>query len=66
MSKFEIPICEKFILKPEEAAAYTNIGVNKIRQLATEEGCPFVIYSGNRILIKRIEFEKYLSRREWV
>lgn len=62
----EIPIWKKVALKPEEAAAYSNIGVNKIRKLANEEGCPFLLMSGSHILIKRKEFEEYISKRDWI
>ena len=63
MSKFEIPIWEKMTLTAEEAAAYSNIGVNKIRSMADEPQCPFVVFVGNRKLIKRKEFEKYIANR---
>lgn len=63
MSKFEIPIWEKMTLTPEEAAAYSNIGVNKIRSMADDPQCSFVVFVGNRKLIKRKEFEKFISNR---
>lgn len=56
-----VPIWEKAALTVEEAAAYSNIGVNKIRELIKEPRCNFVIYIGRRGLIKRKEFEKYIS-----
>ena len=59
----EVPIWEKMTLTPEEAAAYSNIGVNKIRAMADEPMCPFVIFTGRGRLIKRKEFEKYISSR---
>lgn len=59
--KYCIPIWKKFLLKPKEAAAYTNIGENTIRKLTKEPNCNFILYDGNRILIKRKEFEKYLT-----
>ena len=60
MNKFGVPIWEKMTLTPEEAAEYSNIGVNKIRSMADEPHCPFVVFVGNRKLIKRKEFEKYI------
>lgn len=63
MSKIEIPVWEKMTLTPEEAAAYSHIGVNKIRSMADEPQCPFVVFVGNRKLIKRKEFEKYIASR---
>ena len=63
MNKFDIPVWEKMTLTPEEASAYSNIGVNKIRNMADEPQCPFVVFVGNRKLIKRKEFEKYIASR---
>lgn len=45
----------------EEAAVYSNIGINKIDELAKKPMCPFVLYIGRKKLIKRKEFEKYIS-----
>lgn len=45
----------------EEAAVYSNIGINKIDELAKMPKCPFVLYIGRKKLIKRKEFEKYIS-----
>lgn len=61
MSKIEIPVWEKATLTIEEAAAYSNIGINKIDELAKKPKCPFVLYVGRKKLIKRKEFEKYIS-----
>lgn len=57
----KIPIWEKMNLTIEEAAEYSNIGINKINELAKDERCPFVLYIGRKKLIKRKEFEKYIS-----
>lgn len=57
-----IPIWEKAALTVEEAAAYSNIGLNKIRDLCNQKNCPFVLFVGNRRLIKRKLFEKYLEQ----
>ena len=40
--KKEIPFWEKSNLAVEEAAAYFNIGVNKLRKLTSDERCPYV------------------------
>ena len=60
MSKIEIPVWEKVALTIEEAAAYSNIGINKIEELAKRPKCPFVLCIGRKKLIKRQEFEKYM------
>ena len=39
----EVPIWEKSNLTLEEAAAYTGIGVNKIREISNNDNCPFVL-----------------------
>lgn len=46
---------------PRRNNEYFNIGKNKLRELVKEPGCTFVMYSGNRCLIKRQKFEKYLD-----
>lgn len=60
--KPEVPIKDKLNLTIEEAAAYSNIGINKLRSMAEEPSCTFVLYVGKRRVIKRKEFEKYLEK----
>ena len=55
-----VPIWEKVALTLEEAAAYSNVGINRIREITNNENCPFVLFVGNKRLIKRKPFEKYL------
>ena len=57
----EKPIWEKECLTIEEAAEYSNIGINKIRDISNDPRCKFVIFVGKKRLIKRKEFEKYIS-----
>jgi hypothetical protein len=45
----------------EEAAEYSSIGINKIRELSSDPRCNFVIYIGKKRLIKRKEFEKFIA-----
>jgi len=59
----KIPIWEKANLTPEEAAAYYGIGMNKIRALTDCANCPYVLWVGNKRLIKRKAFEKYLENQ---
>lgn len=63
MGKYNVPISEKMTLTIEEAAAYSNIGTAKIRNMADNPSCPFVVYVGKKRLIKRKEFEKYVFQR---
>ncbi len=61
MNNNEIPINKKFILTIKEASQYSNIGINRLSKLLDDPYCPFALFNGNRKLIKRIEFEKYLT-----
>lgn len=56
-----IPFWLKYNLTIREAAAYSNIGINKIEDLLKQPQCSFVLYVGNKKLVKRKEFEQYLS-----
>ena len=57
-----VPIWEKANLTFEEAAAYFNIGVNKIREISNDDNCTFVLWVGNKRLIKRKMFDAYLEK----
>lgn len=57
----EIPFWLKLNLTIKEAAAYSNIGINRIEELLKQPKCNFVLYVGNKKLVKRKEFEKYVS-----
>lgn len=61
MKKVDIPIRDKVNLTLAEAAAYFNIGEEKIRELSNSDDCPFVLWVGNKRLIKRKAFETYLD-----
>ena len=45
----------------EEAAEYSNIGQNRLSELLKTPRCPFVLYVGNKKLVKRREFEKFIA-----
>lgn len=57
-----VPIWEKVTLTVEEAAEYSNIGINKIGDMLNEPACPFVLFNGRKRLVKRKEFERYLEK----
>ena len=58
----EVPVWQKVNLTLEEAASYFNIGINKLRQMTDNRECEkYVLWVGNRRLIKRIPFESYLQ-----
>ena len=62
MSNADVPIWEKYTLTIDEAAKYFRIGENKLRKLAEENpAAGWVIMNGNRIQIKRKQFEKMID-----
>lgn len=61
-SKPEMPFWLKMTLTIKEAAAFSIIGINKIEELLKQPKCDFVLYVGNKKLVKRKEFEQYISR----
>ena len=62
MTVKEVPIWEKSNLSLEEAAAYSGIGINKLRELTNEKDCCFVLWVGNKRLIKRRLFDQYIEQ----
>ncbi len=56
-----LPFDQKYMLTLKEAAAYFGIGQKKMRILAEENEGNYALYSGNRYLICRPAFEKYLE-----
>ena len=57
----EVPNWEKSNLTLEEAAAYSGIGINKLRKITNNEHCGFVLWVGTKRLIKRKLLDKYLE-----
>lgn len=55
----EIPFWLKLNMTIKEAATYSNIGINRIEELLKQPKCNFVLYVGNKKLVKRKEFEQY-------
>ena len=60
--KYEVPIWEKANLTLEEAAAYSGVGINKLRKISDSETCPFVLWIGSKRLLKRKKLDEYLER----
>lgn len=58
----EVPIWEKSNLTLEEAAAYSGIGINRLRRLSDDEKCSFVLWVGAKRLIKRKKLDEYTER----
>lgn len=62
MSNTDIPVWEKYTLTIEEASKYFRIGEKKLRKIAEEnQTASWVIMNGNRVQIKRKQFEKIID-----
>ena len=59
--KQEVPIWEKSNLTLAEASAYSGIGVNKLREIINNKKCRFVLWVGNKRLIKRRLLVEYIE-----
>ena len=62
MKQTDIPIWELYTLTIEESSKYFRICENKLRRLAEEnKNANWLIMNGNRIQIKRKQFEKIID-----
>jgi excisionase family DNA binding protein len=59
----KVEIQNKILLSVKEASALSGVGEGKIRELIRRPRCPFVLYNGTKALLKRKEFEKFLSEQ---
>ena len=59
----KVPIHLKLALTIKEAAEYSNIGINRIDRMLRTPNCPFVLYVGTKKLVKRKEFEEFISKK---
>ncbi len=58
----EIPLWRRYTLTIEEAARYYHIGESKLRSIIDQHPLEdFYVMNGNRALIKREKFERYLD-----
>ena len=64
--KEKVPIYHKQNLTLEEAAEYSNIGVNRLSNLIKNPNCNFVLYVGNKRLIKRELFVEFIKRTNMI
>lgn len=60
--KEEFPLWRKSYLTVEEAATYSGIGKDKLRELTDDENCPFVLWNGTKRLIKRRVLDECLDK----
>ena len=61
-AKNPVLIYHKIALTVKEAAELSNIGMNKIDSMLRQPNCPFVLFVGTKKMIKRKEFEEYISK----
>ena len=59
--KEKVPIHLKQNLTLEEAAEYSNIGINRLQMLIRDPNCQFVLHVGSKRLIKRKRFDEYIN-----
>ena len=63
-TKLNIAFYDRYMMTVEVAAAYFHIGYKKMRSIVKEhEGAKWILYNGNRIMIKREQFEKWLDNQ---
>ncbi|OKZ92496.1 MAG: hypothetical protein BHW15_06500 [Coprococcus sp. CAG:131_42_139] len=64
--KSDLPIWERKVLTCDEAAAYSGIGIARLRSMTMKKGCPFAIANGTQILIVREKFDAYMDKAKKV
>lgn len=57
----KVPVWEKANLTIKEAAAYSGIGENSLREILKERDAKFSFMIGNKRLINRELFDKYIQ-----
>ena len=57
----EIPVWKRDNLTIEEAAAYTGVGMTKLRELSDADSCDFVLWVGTKRLLKREKLDPFLD-----
>ena len=63
MNDCDVPVWKKYTLTIEEASRYFRIGENKLRRLAEQNRhADWFIMNGNRIQIKRRQFEQVIDK----
>ena len=56
----DIGISEKCLLTLDEAAKYTGIGINKLREISSSDDCDFILWNGSRRMFKKEKLKNYL------
>ena len=58
----EVPIWQKANLTLEGAAAYSGIGINKLREITNDQHCKMVLWVGSKRLLKRKLLDEFLEK----
>lgn len=67
MSKLNLLPSQKVVLSVEEAAEYSMIGENRLRKIIEEDkALDWVLFVGNRIRIKRLQFEEWVAEQNYL
>ena len=67
MKSLDMPFWEKYILSIQEASEYFRIGENKLRDTINQNrDADYIIWNGNRPMIKRKLFEQYLDAQSYI
>ena len=61
MNPKRVPLWHKTLLTVEEAAKYTGVGIQKLREISAGDDCRFVVWNGNRRLFKRRLLDEFLE-----
>ncbi|MEO1815540.1 MAG: excisionase [Acetobacterium sp.] len=58
----EIPVWERSSLTIDQAAVYSGVGRDKLRELTDKDDCSFVLWVGSKRLIRRKKLDDYLDK----
>ena len=61
-----VPIYNKITLTIDEASELSNIGINRIDAMLRKPNCPCVLFVGKKKLVKRKEFEEFISKSLYI
>ena len=59
--RLAVPIQVKVLLTLEEAAEYTGLGMQELRNISNFDSCDFVLWNGSKRLFKREKLKAYLE-----
>ena len=70
MERVNIPVNQRICLSIEEAAEYSLLGENRLRRIIDqdrmEHKLDWVLHVGQRIRVKRVPFEQWVLRQDFL